>query len=264
VKIHNNNSGGGDTQPVEDDDGAPNPFARPTPRVLIKEKMEIVVRGVAIQSKAISGTVSVDNLTRGVEYYFEVENDYWANKDVIVHRINEYLPASIALTQEPEGLAFSVAQTHAPSMVTLYEYKANAKLIDLDTVPFVIAYRLTPGQLALKITFSKAYKPHIINFQLKIEFSEFLDPNEVSGSHMGTVIGKYYLIIFEQEELEPDAVVVQLSHKSKEKKCVNVKGMSSLGTSFASLQPVLTNLSLKTAKTERIAVLDVEYMLLTN
>lgn len=241
-----------------------NPFAKPVPKILIKEKMEIVVRGVQIQSKSVGGAISIDNITKSVDYYFEMENDYWFNRDVINHKLNDYLPNTVNLIQEPEGIFFSISNQHSSHGIILYEYKINAKLIDMDTVPFVIAFKHQIGQLAIKITLNPSHKANIINFQLKIEFSEYQDPNEITSSHMGTVIGKYYLIIFEQEELAPDSIVVQLSYKNRGTRCVSVKAMSSLSASFASLLPNLTNLSLKSTRCDRVTVLDVEYLLIIN
>lgn len=241
-----------------------NPFSKPVPKILLKEKMEIVVKGIQILSKSVGGSILIDNLVKGVEYYFEMENDYWFNRDVINHTINDYLSNAIKIIQEPDGVLFSASNQYGSNSLTLYEYKINSKLIDIDTVPFMLAYRSQPGQLALKISLNPSHRSNFINFQLKIEFSEYLDPQEIVSSHMGTVIGKYYLIIFEQEELEPNSVVVKLSTKNKSTRCVGVKAMCSLSASFASLQPNLTNLSMKNIQCDKVTVLDVDYLLIIN
>lgn len=241
-----------------------NKFSRPVPKILVKEKMEIVVKGIQIQNKEVKGSISVDNITKSVDYYLEMENDYWFNKGVINHTLNDCLPSTVNLIQEQEGLFFNVSSQYSGNSITLYEYKINPKLIDIDTVPFMVAFKQQAAALALKLTFNSTHLPNIINFQLKIEFSDFLDQDEITSSHLGTVIGKYYLIIFEQEELETNSLIVHLSFKNKTTKCINVKVLSSLSTSFASLQPQLTNISQKNAYSDKVSVLDVEYILIIN
>lgn len=234
------------------------------PRLVLKEKLDISVEGVKIINKIVTGRISIENLVNGLDYLLEMLDTFWANEYVIRHTLADYPPNIVKIENKMGGILFSLAEEFKRDALRLYEYRINPSLLDSSTIPFMLAYQISSMKLRLRVSINKKHWGSFVGLQLRFRFSGSPATNEIQSSHPGSVIGRCFLIIFEQDQLQTEHIMVEILLKDSELNFESVRALGSLSVCMVPLDPNLTNLAYQTSDSEVVSLLDVDYMLTIN